>query len=137
MDRAEALRQIGPCPTGHLATVRPDGSPHLVVVTFAVVGDDVVTSVDHKPKTTLELQRITNIEAHPTVSLLVDHYEDDWDLLWWVRLDGTADVVREGARRDEAMSALAEKYRQYRSRPPEGPAIVISPTGVTSWAGTP
>ena len=40
------------------------------------------------------LRRLDNVRAHPAVSLLVDHYDDDWTQLWWVRVDGAAAVVR-------------------------------------------
>lgn len=36
------------------------------------------------------LQRLANVASEPRCSLLVDHYEDDWSSLWWVRADGEA-----------------------------------------------
>src|SRR3990170_1270448 len=84
-----------------LATVRPDGSPHLVVVTFALSGDTVVTAVDDKPKRTQQLQRLRNLQERPAATLLVDHYDEDWSQLWWVRLDGDAHVVRDEPRRTQ------------------------------------
>lgn len=122
-------------PTGHLATVRPDGRPHVVVVTYAVAGDSIVTAVDQKPKTTKRLQRLVNIEKHPAVSFLVDHYEADWDRLWWIRVDGRATIHETGDVWDEAIAALIEKYSQYKEAPPGGPVIAISQDAVTSWAG--
>jgi PPOX class probable F420-dependent enzyme len=66
------------------------------------------------------------------VSLIVDHYDDDWSALWWVRLRGTAGVHESGPAFDRAIDTLVEKYPQYRQRPPEGPAIVVD---ITEWAG--
>ena len=65
-----------------------------------------------------------NLAAEPRVSLLVDHYDEDWRALWWVRADGLAAVagVEEEAR---ALAALGAKYPQYRAIPPEGPAVVV------------
>ncbi|MCA1674649.1 MAG: TIGR03668 family PPOX class F420-dependent oxidoreductase, partial [Actinobacteria bacterium] len=83
-------------PVARLATVRPDGLPHVVPVTFALDHDTLVTAIDQKPKTTTSLQRLKNIEAHPFASVIIDHYEDDWSRLWWVRGDGTARVVPQG-----------------------------------------
>lgn len=123
-------------PSGHLGTVRPDGRPHVVVVTFAVVGDIIVTAIDHKPKTTERLQRLVNIEAHPSVTFLVDHYQDDWTGLWWVRADGQASLHQSGETWDDAIEALRAKYGQYQQRPPEGPVIVIVPDRVISWSGS-
>lgn len=120
-----------------MATIRPDGTPHLVVVTFAVVDEFVVTSIDHKPKTTQRLQRLMNIEANPIASFLVDHYDDDdWAVLWWVRVDGAAAIHDEGALREHAIRALALKYSQYEERPPEGPVITIALDDVSSWSSS-
>lgn len=117
-----------------LATVRPDGGPHLVPITFAVDGDRLVTAVDHKPKSTTDLQRLANIRADPRVSVLVDAYAEDWARLWWVRLDGTAEIVEGGARRAEAVRSLVDRYTQYRAQPPTGPVIEVRVTRWTGWA---
>ena len=59
-------------------------------ICFALEGDTLYTAVDHKPKRSRDLQRLENIAANPAVSLLVDHYDEDWAQLWWVRADGPA-----------------------------------------------
>ncbi len=144
-DRAGTLRAvIDPLPLeladqgrlGHLATITPAGFPHVVPVVFTVVGGRVVTPIDWKPKTGKTLQRIANLEANPAVSLVVDHYEEDWAKLWWVRMDGSATLHHEGARRDEAIAALESKYQQYRDRPLDGPVILIDVDRVTFWPAT-
>lgn len=137
MDRAEALVRLAAAPIAHLATLTPALSPHIVPVTFALSGDFVVTMVDHKPKTTTRLQRITNIGHNPRASLLVDHYGEDWDALWWVRVDGLAEIHDRDGVWEAAREALVSKYAQYRERPPEGPAIAIAVERVSSWASTP
>ncbi|MEV1170418.1 TIGR03668 family PPOX class F420-dependent oxidoreductase [Nonomuraea sp. NPDC049784] len=120
-----------------LATVSGDGTPHLVPVTFAVVADQVVTAIDHKPKTTTDLRRLRNVRENPRVSLLADHYEDDWTRLWWARADGLARVVQEGPEREPAIDALAAKYGQYREHRPDGPVILVDVTRWTGWSFTP
>ena len=77
-------------PVARLATVGADGRPHLVPVVFAVHEQVIYSAVDAKPKTTQRLRRLANIESNPQVSLLVDHYDEDWTRLWWVRADGDA-----------------------------------------------
>lgn len=136
MDEDEARRRFSAAPVARLATVDASGRPHLVPVTFACAGDLVCTAVDAKPKTTTRLRRLANIAANPSVSLLADHYADDWTSLWWVRLDGTAQVVGEGPQFDEAIAALVGKYDQYARRPPGGPAVVIRVTSLRSWSAT-
>ena len=117
-----------------LATVRPDGQPHVVPITFALEGDTIVTAIDHKPKTTANLQRLRNIQAHPGASVLVDHYEDDWSQLWWVRGDGSAGVITQGAARERAIAQLADKYAPYLDNPPRGPVIIVTVAHWTSWS---
>ena len=92
----------------------------------------IVTAVDHKPKRTTRLQRLDNIRAHPEVTVLVDHYEDDWTHLWWVRFRGTAEV--DDAPDDGLIKPLIAKYRQYAEVRPAGAAIVIAVNDVTSWS---
>ena len=76
-----------------LATVSPSTKPHLVPVVCALDDDVIYTCVDHKPKRTTALRRLANIADNPAVSLLADTYSDNWDELWWVRVDGRAHVV--------------------------------------------
>lgn len=115
-----------------LATTGMDQQPHIVPVTFALLGDHLVTAVDHKPKLTLRLRRLRNIAENPRVSLLVDGYDDDWERLWWVRADGAAAIVGDEGARRAAIDALAAKYVQYRDEPPPGPVIEVV---VDSWSG--
>lgn len=136
MDRAEARAFLETARVGRLGTVRPDGAPHVVPVTFALVGEAIVTMVDHKPKTTTRLQRLANVEANPTATLLVDEWFEDWDRLRWVRVDGTAETQYDGDVWSEGRAALAAKYAQYAERPPEGAAIVISIDRVTGWSSS-
>jgi PPOX class probable F420-dependent enzyme len=114
-----------------LATVSPDGSPHLVPMVFALAGSRLISAVDHKPKRTRALRRLDNIAANPFVSVLVDDYDDDWSRLWWARVDGWAHV-------EEAydLTPLIARYPQYRSRPPAGPAIVIEIDNWSGWSST-
>lgn len=118
-----------------LATVTPDGLPHLVPVVFAVAdpADVVYTAVDAKPKTTRRLRRLANIEHNPDVSLLVDHYADDWTQLWWVRVDGTATIHADGPALESAYRLLRAKYPQYQSVSLNGPVIAIAVRRLSSW----
>ena len=136
MDRAEALTLLERSSVAHLATTRPDGGPHIVPITFALEADQIVHMIDHKPKSTTRLQRLVNIAANPRASLLVDHYNDDWARLWWVRVDGPARVIEEGAEWEAARASLAAKYHHYQDRPPQGPAVFIAMEKVTGWVGS-
>ena len=61
---------------------------HLVPFCFAVVDERLVSAVDHKPKRHARLQRLADIAATGRASVLVDHYDDDWTQLWWIRVGG-------------------------------------------------
>jgi PPOX class probable F420-dependent enzyme len=133
MDEATMRARAAAARVGRLATVRPNGNPHVVVCCFALDDDTAYTAVDDKPKTTRQLQRLRNLAAHPEAAVLVDHYEEDWDALWWIRLDGAGRLVNRGAEYDAAMAQLAEKYEPYRRRPPSGPLIAIDVERWTAW----
>lgn len=126
-------------PIARLATIRTDGAPHLVPVVFAVGGDphgehDVVyTAVDAKPKATRRLRRLANIEANPQVSLIVDHYADDWTQLWWVRADGVASIHSDGEAMSTGFRLLRAKYPQYQSVSLDGPVIAVTVRRWSSW----
>ena len=113
-----------------LATVGPDGRPHVVPICFALDGDTLYTAVDEKPKATRKLRRLANIEANPRVEVVVDHWDEDWSRLWWVRLAGTARIVDHDAR---ALELLQAKYPQYREQPPAGPFVVVAITARSEW----
>jgi len=120
-----------------LATADAGGQPHLVPIVFAVVEDEIYSATDNKPKSTAgsqgRLRRLDNIRANASVSVLVDHYEDDWSRLWWARADGTARVVA-ATDADAAgpLGALIERYPQYQVSPPPGPLVA---TTVQRWSG--
>jgi PPOX class probable F420-dependent enzyme len=117
-----------------LATIDSDGRPNLVPVVYAVDGDVMVSAVDRKPKESRGLRRLSNIRARPEVTVLVDHYEEDWDRIWWVRLRGRARVSDDGPDRDRAVNLLVEKYPQYRRELPDGPAILVDLLEWRGWA---
>ena len=117
---------------GRLATVRASGAPHQVPFCFVLDGDVLYSAVDAKPKRTDRLRRLDNVAAEPRASVLVDHYEEDWSRLWWVRVDGRARELPPGDEADRARALLAGKYEQYRAAPPAGPVLRID---LLRWAG--
>jgi PPOX class probable F420-dependent enzyme len=67
------------------------------------------------------------------VTVLVDHYEDDWSRLWWIRLRGSARVLDDGSERERALKLLRDKYPQYVVEPPDGPVLAIDVTEHREW----
>ncbi len=148
LSAAQARARFAGARVARLATVSAAGVPHLVPVTFAVLGERIVFVVDDKPKSTTRLRRLDNIAARPAVCLLVDVYDDDWSRLWWARADGTATVLpaassasadATGPEVGAAVDALAARYPAYAQRRPRGPVVSIGVTAWTGWAaaGTP
>jgi PPOX class probable F420-dependent enzyme len=134
MEPSAARARFADARVARLATVRADGSPHLVPICFALDGDTLYSAVDHKPKRSRALQRLENIKANPSVTLLVDEYAEDWSKLWWIRADGIAHIANPGAQEHaRATELLAARYAQYREAPELGQAIVVDITRWTGW----
>jgi PPOX class probable F420-dependent enzyme len=131
------MERLAGAEVGRLATADGAGTVHLVPVCFAVVPGWVVSAVDHKPKRTTRLGRLRDIRETGRAVLLVDHYEDDWSQLWWIRVSGSAvvhaaDDPIDGA----ARAALAAKYHQYRERPPAGLVWSVALDEVRWWSAS-
>jgi PPOX class probable F420-dependent enzyme len=136
MDQLVMRSRFASASVARLATVGADGRPHIVPISFALEAQTLYFAVDSKPKRTTNLQRLRNIAANPVVSVLVDHYEDDWSQLWWVRVDGDARVVTDDAEMRQAVRLLAARYSQYRLNPPAGPVVAIAIGAMTGWSAS-
>ena len=81
-----------------LATVDEQGRPHIVPIVFVYADGVIYTPIDLKPKTTSpeRLRRVRNILSNPQVQVLVDHYDEDWQRLGYVRLRGKAEIIDRG-----------------------------------------
>lgn len=134
MDSTEMRRRVEAARVARLATAGADGRPHIVPISFALDGDRLYFAVDAKPKRTANLKRLRNIADNPSVSILIDHYEEDWEQLWWVRLDGKARVVGEEAEIQRALDLLVQRYAQYRATRPTGPVVAVSIEGMSGWS---
>lgn len=128
---SEARARFANARVARLATVSAACVPHLVPITFAVIGERIVFVIDDKPKSTKRLRRLDNIAARPSVCLLADVYDDDWNRLWWARADGMATVLATDV---QAIDALAARYQAYAERRPHGPVVSIEVTAWTGWA---
>jgi PPOX class probable F420-dependent enzyme len=117
LEPAEVERILSEWPVARLATLAADGAPQLVPVVFAASGGALWTPIDGKPKRGGELARVRNVRRDPRVSLLLDAYDPDWSKLWWLRLDGRAELVGIDATpaARAAADALRAKYPRYAS----------------------
>jgi PPOX class probable F420-dependent enzyme len=122
-----------------LAVNGDDGPPLAVPLTFALAGDLILSVVDHKPKASGRLRRLRLLEADPRACVLVEHYDDEWRNLWWVRADVEARVITASALPDEhdrATALLAQRYEQYRDLRPSGAVLELTVRRWTGWAFT-
>jgi PPOX class probable F420-dependent enzyme len=127
---AQARERFAAARVARLATADAGGRPHLVPIVFAVEDDRVYSAVDAKPKRTTALRRLANVRENPAVALLVDHYEDDWDELWWARAEGRGRVLGpEDGEARHAVALLSERYPQQR-----GAGAVLA-VDVERWSG--
>lgn len=137
MAEIDAAALFAQSPVAMLATVGPDGAPHVVPVVFAVntarEQPVIYTAVDAKRKSTKRLQRLTNIEADPRVSVLVDNYDEDWTQLWWVRADGVAEIHHSGDEMASGYALLRRKYVQYQRLALDGPVVTITVARWSAW----
>ena len=131
--------RLSETPVGHLATADANGRPHVIPVCFAYDGHHIYSVLDAKPKrgSLTGLRRVRNILANPQVSLVIDHYDEDWTRLWYLLVQGRAELVEDGPEPPETIALLREKYPQYRDMQLDGnPVIRITPERVTGWSGS-
>jgi PPOX class probable F420-dependent enzyme len=123
----------------HLATADQYARPHLVPIVFAWQDVYLFTPIDRKPKSVTdwhELRRVRNIEANGRVSVEVDEYSEDWTRLVWVRVDGVAEILTDGAAHDLGIQLLEAKYPQYEHMPVEdAPIVRVTIEHVSEWHG--
>lgn len=105
-------------------------------IVFAIDGDTLYTAVDRKPKRSRTLRRVENARIRPDVTVLVDHYEEDWRRLWWIRARGRARVLDGGDERRRGLALLAAKYPQYADAPPDGAVLAIDVEEIRGWSAT-
>jgi PPOX class probable F420-dependent enzyme len=120
-----------------LATADSGGRPQVVPICFALTAAGIVTPIDEKPKDVdpMGLRRVRDVRENPSVSLVADHYAEDWSQLGWVQVRGTAELLdpdEEG--HEEGVTALRGKYDQYADHElSRRPIIQIEPESVRSW----
>lgn len=120
-----------------VATVNPDGSPHLSTL-FYVVRDGQIAFWTYGKS-----QKIRNLERDPRITCLVEAGDDYFDLQG-VAISGRAELVRDAERIREIGTAVAarmaggadlgelgraEVERQVRKRV----AVVVRPDRTASW----
>ena len=103
---------------GNVATIRPDGTPHVTPVWVDTDGENVLFN------TAYGRTKVENIQRDPRVAIEV--YDDDDPQRAYVSVTGTAELVDEGA--DEHIDKLARKYlgeERYPYRAPGEKRVIV------------
>ncbi len=134
----DQISRLSTTPVARMATADSEGKPQVIPVCFVYDGGGIYSVLDAKPKraSLTGLRRVRNILANPQVSLVLDHYDDDWTQLWYLLVTGSAELIEGTEESESAIASLREKYPQYREMELAGnPVIKITPQRVTSWSG--
>lgn len=121
---------------GHLASASAQGLPHVMPVCFELIEGRIYIGLDSKPKSVdaSRLRRVRNITENPSVSFLVDRYDEDWSRLGYVLVRATATMCESEHERGCVVRALRSKYPQYQTMLPDDPPVIrVTPVSVSSW----
>ncbi len=126
----DCWERLGASGHGVLGTVHAARGVDTVPVVFVVEDRQIVIPIDTvKPKRSARLQRLTNLEVDDRCVLLVDHYDDDWSKLWWVRVHGRGAEQAATA----YVEVLARAFPAYDAPGAVASAIVIAADELTGW----
>jgi PPOX class probable F420-dependent enzyme len=117
---------------GVMTTLDSDGSAHSVPVVFAVVDDEIVSPIDHKPKTGQVLARVKNLQRDQRATLLVDHWDEDWTKLVWLMIRATGLVDERPP--VELMRAINARYAPYAADERHDALIRLRPSRLMWWS---
>jgi PPOX class probable F420-dependent enzyme len=141
LDPAQLKHVLDVWPVARLATQRTANRPQVVPMVFVLIDGAIYSPIDGKPKKTGNVQRVRNVARNGAVSLLLDHYDADWRSLWWLRIDGAADVVDGDdlpvGELNRIDAALRRKYPQYEYTPvfrDRATLIRIRPESHLAWS---
>jgi PPOX class probable F420-dependent enzyme len=132
---ARALLESGR--VARLGFLDDSGHPRVLPVTYALVGDQIWSAIDQKPKRSpaADLARVRFLRREPRAALTVDRYSDDWEQLAWVQVLGEIEIVA-AEKAPGALESLNAKYAQYRQAPPPGPLLALEPKRLLCWSAS-
>jgi nitroimidazol reductase NimA-like FMN-containing flavoprotein (pyridoxamine 5'-phosphate oxidase superfamily) len=106
---------------GYLATVLPDGGPHVVPVSTVLDLDLLIFASE------TDTQKIRNLEGFPRVALAYDEYDEDWSLLKQVVVRGRAMILERGFEFERDRQLLYDAFPQYEREAPivEDESVIV------------
>ena len=103
----EAVKQfIAAARVCRIASVRPDGTPHVIPVCPAFEGATVYVDIASRGVSAAAFR------ANPDIAVLIDEYHDDWSKLQAVILRCRAEELA-GEELERAWTMIREKFPQY------------------------
>ena len=111
----EILRFLESKLVAHLATADSSGLPQVVPICYTIENSALHFLLDIKPKTVspYQLKRVKNISQNPNVSVVVDHYSNNWNELAFVHLRGKATIIADFDKHSKVIESLRTRYPQY------------------------
>lgn len=114
-----------------VATVNPEGVPHLVPVCHALADGKIYFGSGNDGR------KVKNLEANPNCTVTVDLYAEDWTYLKGVMVQGRAAIIAKGPRFRKARAQLYRKYPPYETDAAldekDSVIVEVTPTSVFSW----
>jgi nitroimidazol reductase NimA-like FMN-containing flavoprotein (pyridoxamine 5'-phosphate oxidase superfamily) len=106
---------------GYLATVYPDGGPHVVPISTVLDLDRLVFASD------AETQKVLNLREYPRAAVAYDEYHEDWSQLKQVVAHGRAMILDRGLEFERDRQLLYDAFPQYEQESPitEGESVVV------------
>lgn len=115
---------------GRMALLAGDGLPHVTPLCHVFARGALYI------ETNVASWKVRNLGGGQEVAYVVDEYTEDWGSLRGVRVQGTAEVLREGVEYTVAKRLLKRKFPQFKAMDwTDGVNVVIkiTPTRATSW----
>ncbi|MBS4726946.1 PPOX class F420-dependent oxidoreductase [Mycobacterium sp. SM1] len=103
MSQAEIADFVANSRTGTLATIGPDGQPHLTAMWYGVIDGDIWLETKAKS------QKAVNLRRDPRVSFLIED-GDTYDTLRGVSFEGVAEIVEDPATLFRVGVSVWERY---------------------------
>jgi PPOX class probable F420-dependent enzyme len=135
MDDDEVAAFLADHVRAHISTVRKDGTPHVVPMSYVLLDGELAFWADNVS------QKMVNLRSDPRVSVVVDDGVDFQELRG-VQLTGTATLHPDAATNERIADQFAlkapEEHRDAArsmllSLAAERTAVIVHPTRVASW----
>lgn len=111
---------------GRLASISPDGMPHVVPVCYIYRAGKLLVATDYATK------KYRNLLANDRVALVVDVYRPNRGIL----VQGKGKIIEAGPEFQEAYRLFYKRFSWVRADPwkeREAPFVMIEPTEKVSW----